>query len=377
MGWRAIALAGAVAAVAVVPVAQSAELDAAEVAYRTNLAARYIASVQQVDGMFGYEYDFVSGKFLDRDNIVRQTGAGFGIAEYLKASGDQAFVEPVQRALTAFGSHSIATGTGKAVSPDAKPANARTGATALALLTELFYFEQTRDNRFADLRQAWLDGLRSMQLESGGFAENPEAKTESPYFNGETWLALAHYVRLFPDDAAARDALARAESYLIGHYTNSPDLAFFHWGMLAAAVRYETTREPRFIEYISMQGWLFVFYLRPDLNPQTNACYSVEGLAAGARALRLADRTNDLAYAPTVDRIERELANAFEMQIMPGQMSMALGGGRYLVDSEMDARAGAFLNGRGKPQTRIDFTQHCLSAMMKYTALRAPLEAGR
>ena len=52
------------------------------------------------------------------------------------------------------------------------------GATALALLGEINYFDRTRDNLFADVRQPWLRILLALQLPSGGFARYPGADAE-------------------------------------------------------------------------------------------------------------------------------------------------------------------------------------------------------
>lgn len=353
------------AAVASAP-AQAPDLGAEALAYRAHLAAGYMAAVQRPDGTFGYEYDFVLGRFLEGDNIVRQTGAGFGLAEYLKRSGDGALREPVERAIAAYDARSIAFGGGLVVSGDGTFARAWTGATALALLAEVHYFEETGDDRFAALRRAWLEGLKALQLASGGFAEYPGSEEESDYFNGETWLALAHYVRLFPDDHVTAGALARADAHLMEYYTRAPSFMFFHWGMRAATVRFATTGEARFVDFVAMHSWLFVNYMDPELAPEWNSCALVEGLASAAKALRLGDRASDLAYAPVRDRSRRELAKDLGMQIMPGQTRLALGEDRHLLDTALDRFAGAFLNGRYSPRTRIDATTHCLWAMMRY-----------
>jgi hypothetical protein len=73
-----------------------------------------------------------------------------------------------------------------------------------------------------------------------------------------------------------------------------------------------------------------------------------------------------------VARIGGELDKAFGMQILPRQDRIELGGGRYLYDPALAPFAGAFLNGRTRPATRIDFTQHCLLAMMGYFDLEKP-----
>ena len=71
---RAAAVAAIAASAPTATPAGAADLDAETLADRADLAAAYMAGVQNADGTFGYEFDFVLGEFLDRDNIVRQAG---------------------------------------------------------------------------------------------------------------------------------------------------------------------------------------------------------------------------------------------------------------------------------------------------------------
>ncbi len=348
--------------------AQAAGLDRIELSERARLAAAYLSRAQQADGTFAYEYDFALGRYRDRDSIVRQAGAVFGLADYLGHDGDGPVRDAVVRGLDMLAARSIAYGDGQLVSGDGTLASAATGATAIALLAELSFFRATGNDRFASIRRAWLAGLAALQLPAGRFAERPDVATESDYFNGETWLALARYVRRFPDDLTAREMLARADEAMIARYTRTPELFFFHWGTMAAATRFATTREARFLDFVSMQGWLFVFALADDLSPDGNSCAAVEGLADGARALLAGGRASDPGYAPIAAQAERRLATALSMQIVPGAaMSVDIS------DGDRERFAGAFLNGLDSPRTRIDATQHCLSAILKY---RAWLDAG-
>ena len=78
----------------------------------------------------------------------------------------------------------------------------------------------------------------------------------------------------------------------------------------------------------------------------------------------------DTALFDRVDRrIRAEMANNRKLQIRPGQERLDLGGDVYLSAPRLSEFAGAFLAGRYRPSTRIDFTQHCLSAMTKLERL--------
>ena len=96
-----------------------------------------------------------------------------------------------------------------------------------------------------------------------------------------------------------------------------------------------------------------------------NSCSAVEGLMAVAALLETAGIEGGLR-SRVVKRAVKEMENSIRYQIVPGQDQVTLGGGRYLYSEDIAKFAGAFLNGLYRPRLRIDYTQHCLSAMIKY-----------
>ena len=68
-------------------------------------------------------------------------------------------------------------------------------------------------------------------------------------------------------------------------------------------------------------------------------------------------------------RIEAEILKSLSFQIMPGQSKLEFGDGRVLYSDDLKIFAGAFVDGLYRPRARIDSTQHCLSALLKYRAL--------
>ena len=158
---------------------------------------------------------------------------------------------------------------------------------------------------------------------------------------------------------------------MIAAYGREADTQFAHWGLMAAAVRLETTGEPRFGAFITR---LADGLVRPATSRDANTCSMVEGLAAGAKALSAGDREAGERAAVTAmaARAEAELVNSLDMQILPAQKRIELGGSRFLEDPALVHFAGAFLNARHVPRARIDMTQHCLSALIKYGSLLDP-----
>lgn len=372
--WTAGALIAAIGLAALggwqpAPAQDPADLALELLAERAKLAVSYLQSAQRDDGLFNYEYDFLSGSFSTADSQVRQAATAFAVAEYADVFDDAAAAETARTALRGLVTWSIPFQGGALVSRTGELVEAQIAATSFALLAELMFFSATGDDTFEPDRQAWLRALMQLQRPGGGFWRSPWSEEESDYYNGETWLALAHYHRLFPEEEAAGEALAKAEDYMIERYGEEPGNQFVHWGLMSASVRYSTTPSERLAAFIASLSEAYLHDVHAEFDPDANRCSGVEGLAAAAAALKNVEPYRGL-IARNAERAERELANSLELQLLPGQARIELGPDRYLAAPDIANFAGAFLNGRPRPQTRIDSTQHCLSAILKLMAFK-------
>jgi hypothetical protein len=365
----------------------------------------WVAS-QSPGGLFPYGFDFLADRPMEPDrispsNLTRQAGSAFALATYYRHSGDPRLQEPIQRILSAFARYSLpigksraqywverthilslpfarwkllsaleyfgllyeTAGEGKVMSPDGSYDNALAGAGALALLTELVYSGAAGDARFAGLRSAWLKGLLSLRIPGGGFRETPTSIGDSDYFNGEGWLAIAVYCDLHRNDVEAAVALAEVDAAMIERYTHKPDPGFYQWGAMAAAQRFATTRDPRFLAFLQSQADFFLRF-QANQNPDGNNCAGMEGLAATLAVLH-GSGEGDAALARQIRVwLANEAAKLPRLQIQRGQTGMALGGEAQLHAPRMADFPGAFLVGLYEPSTRVDAAQHCLSAMI-------------
>lgn len=331
------------------------------------LAAIYLIKAQKENGLFPYEYDFITDRYSRKDNLVRQTGVGYALAEYFLFSQKENIKESILRALHGYSAKSIPYGEGKLVSPNNTLEKAKAGATALALLTELLYQQAAQDNQFQQEREKWTKGLIELRLPGKGFSKIPKSEEESPYSNGEIWLALATHKKVFPGKPEINGILEEVDQYFIDRYGSEPSVAFFHWGVMAATQRYKTTGNSRFHQFISDQTEHYLTVLRPVLKEPVNTCYAVEGLVTAAQVLRTTGLNNTLQQRLEA-RIKEELQKNLQFQIKEGQTRLQLAEKRYLYSEKLPQFAGAFVNGLNRPQARIDFTQHCLSALVKYQA---------
>jgi len=356
-------LARAVAAAILGFAAPAAGTETTPTADPADLAAGYMRDAQLETGLFRYEYDFIEGRWSRDDNLVRQAGAAFGLAVYHRQRPHEPTRQAVQRALIALAELSIPYDGGLLISEDGSLRKVKTGTTALALAAAVLAGIDSAPVA------AWRDGLLALQRHDGRFQRSPVNYEAIGYYDGETWLALA---LLAARDGGAEfaEALSRADEGLMAGYARA-DVTFYHWGQLAAAVRFGQTGERRFLDFAATQTEAFLDDLRPKASANSNSCYSLEGLAAAYAVVSTEPRLQPLTDR-IAERIGAELAYNLTLQVLPGQTGLPLREGAWLEAAELPRFAGAFLNGRTRLQTRIDATQHCLAALLQISVLDLP-----
>lgn len=362
----ALAALAAILAFGALP-AIAADLGRPEIERRAEAAARYLVATETVEGRFFYEFDFLRSRFTNDDNIVRQTGAGFVLNQFYFFSGKPDFAEPAARTILYYEAKSVPVGDGSMPSGTGTAAGARSGAGALALLAELFHSRALGADFRPDLRAAWLKGLAARQLDNGGIAQTDGAASEDSYATGETWLALAHYVDLVPNDPLAAAMLGRLEAGMMPKYLETPDLMFAHWGLMAAAQRLGTTGQPRYRDFIVRFAGNYLRNLMPADDAGFNQCAGLEGLIAAAAAL--APPGDAELAVELVDRIDADLPRYLALQLSGDSSRLEFGPDHFYEDPKLRTFAGAFLNGAYALRTRVDSTQHCLSALLLYRQL--------
>jgi hypothetical protein len=375
-------------------------------------AVAYTLSVQREDGLFLYDFDFLAAAPSGEDNAVRQAGTLFVLGEYLQHTGDERVAEAMRRGLARMRTLSLPVGKGalqSALEPtglygiqsprlaswllragllyrpegaglvvaaeDEGYEDAWAGTTALVLIAEIEYRRATGDDRFAGARTAWRQALLDLIVPGAGVRVSPTRTARSPYFDGETWLALAVYHEAFPDDAAVSTTLSQLEDELMGWYGGEGrHRHFFHWGGMTSAVRFRTTHDPKFQRFAADLAAWYLDEVPLDETGSHTTCSVIEGTASVLATL--ADRgADDPLVARLRERVTRELERNRAFQIRPGQDRMPLAKGGLLLAPVLAEHAGAILQGRYRPYTRIDLTQHCVSGILK--ALRVGLGSGR
>jgi hypothetical protein len=369
---------------------------------RMRWAAIQLVQAQLPSGLLAYDFDFVIGAPTAEDNIVRQAGVLAYLAEYYALTHDARVRPAVERGLLALTRLSRPLGRGPAqslieasgilsvpvgrrtmyrafdglgllyrssgeawvVTSGSGYGTAFTGATAMAVIAELHYSRASASTRFRPSRIAWIKGLQALRLASGGFRTSAAEIETSPFADGQAWLALALYRHLHPGDETIRSELETLDADLMRSYGHGLAVEFYQWGAMAAAVRFDTTSDARFLDFIAGQTDAYLETEPSEEARLLNSCAGVEGLATAAGIL--AGRSGYESLVPRIEQtIRREMDMNRKLQILPRSRAVKLSADVWLTSGALGRFEGAFLGGGRNLYTRIDHTAHCLSALMK------------
>lgn len=370
------------------------------------LAVNHWMAVQKPSGFMPYGFAFLENeesepKTMSAANLVRQASAAAVLADYYMLTKDQRIRPVIKRYLSAFGRYSLpigknraqrliekthllsmpfgrykietavkrfdllyeTTGRGKVLSPNGDYSKAYTGAVALALLSELRYFQTSGDASFADLRHAWLEGLIGLRIPGDGYRQTVTSIDATPYFDGEAWLALAQYHRAFPQDRRVNLHLTDVDASLMKKYGGTFKIDFFHWGTMAAAARFADTKQKIFLDFIKAQTGAFLDRKKNHVD-NNNTCASIEGVADAMGALLSAGEGDSELAERGRDWITAEMRKVKQLQIPPGQKELVFSDSR-IIAPRMQEFSGNFRSGVYEAYTQVDITAHCVSAMGK------------
>ena len=341
-------------------------------------------------------------------NLARQAGTASVLADYYAFTKDPRARPAIEKFLTVFGHHSLPIGKsltqrliekthllsmpvgrgkilnvlerlgllfdkqgpGKVLSPDMEYSGAFTGTVALALLTELRFAQTSKDEGFSNLRKAWREALLMLRIPGRGFRKFPTSIDPTPYSDGEAWLALAQYHRQFPQDKRVAEMLADVDDSLIKIYGSDFRIDFYHWGTMAAAVRYADSKDARFLNFIKTQTSAFLDSKQQLAN--YNDCAAVEGAADALATLVSAGEGDSELSGRARVWMAREMTKTEGLQIQPGQKELVFANARVFAPRLKDF-AGSFLADRYELKTQVDNTAHCVSAMIKLQRQNRPV----
>lgn len=318
---------------------------------RINAAISALSNMVRNNGHIAYKIDLIKNQELNEQNLVREMGSAYALAfAYNQTKEENLKIQLIQILKRARSECVIITDQSCMVDPY------KIGATALALLTELYFEKTTSDMQFADIREKWLNILLRSYVPGKGVLVHPLSGQTSPYFNGETWFALSVYHSLYPSDAKASETLQSMDQTMINMYHNTCLVSFVHWGLMAAAQRYETSKDAKFLNFLKNQFDLYLL-ANPSPRPGSSTCAATEGLADMAYYV---SKDDILLASSVLKRIQINKQTIDSLQITNTQNS------RDQIHPNALHYIGAFKNTPTDNQfIRSDTTQHCLTALLK------------
>lgn len=228
------------------------EVDAAMLDASIDLARGFLLARQAPAGNFIYEYDFVLDLESYDDNQVRQTATLWSLAMIHLDRPTPETGLAVARGIEFFRRHSMITPEGSRYLAYPGTTSGALGAQALLCMAIIDYLRSDPPEHLAamyrdDLTE-YVAFLWSMRLPEGQFlprytyVDGAPRGRPSPYYDGETLLALAAAARLLDRPAWHAPIIASAgrmyQQWTTGPFDEDPDVfadmySFHHWGGMA------------------------------------------------------------------------------------------------------------------------------------------------
>ena len=226
------------------------------------------------DGRITYQIDFENRKIDDKNNLVREMGAGYGLAYAYYITHDETLKPLLKRFLTYAETVALPDADSEVVLKDAYDIPA--GASALALLAVLYYEQEAKDTSFEQFRIALKNRLLSLFEVGVGVYSNELSFKTSPYYDGETWLAFSVYNIFYPEDAEVSSLMPILNKTMYHKYSNEYLYNFFHWGSQAAAHQFAENQDELMYDYLKKQMNIYVDNI--GFGVGSGSCAYAEGL---------------------------------------------------------------------------------------------------
>ncbi len=334
---------------------------------------KWLIKAQEPTGHFRYEYLPYENMYRDDDNIVRQTGSLYALGEVLrKKSSDTDNVESATlRSLEYFNSLTKSTASGaRCILNTSISTTCQLGATSLALIGLLDYLEHApeKKSQYQKVVEGYATFIIEQQKENGGFrnkyilGKSNQSEAESPFSNGEALLALVRFLE-YENRNEVKTAIDTAFTYL----KNEPyDTALYLWIMAALKDLNRIAPQDKYVTYAhDFTKWRIEGGAR-YVTGERNTCAYGEGVASALTILEEKIAPAEYAtYRNVLDRLNR-LNQQFQITEADTVRVFFTSETHSFKELKNKERAiGGFLTSESEPTERIDFTQHCVSALLQ------------
>lgn len=341
-----------------------------------NEGVQWLIQSQEENGHFAYEYLPFEDEYRNDDNIVRQTGALFILAEIARRDKTQNAEtnRAIEKAIGYFKSlsplHEFEGTEVRCITKTESSKVCKLGATSLALTALLGYVEKypTKASEYEDLIEGYVSFIMEAKKEDTGFRDQYtigsgfKGEAESSFSNGEALLALVRYYQYEPE-GDVKTMIDETFEYL---EPQTYDTALYLWIMAALKDMQVLWPSTAYTEYTKGFTQWRLGELKNARNTLHNYCAANEGLASAYSVLEKSSTAPELSLL----RKEIDFWNAKNRghQIQTDDTFMLLpqeGTLAFTQISDMEQSRGGFLTGYAEPTQRIDFTQHCVSAYVQ------------
>ena len=319
---------------------------------RTEMAISALKNLFNDDGSVIYEINLKDGKVADRHHLVRDMGTGYSLSYAYWMTKDPS-LKPVAIKFLNYAQTFILKDGNKAFLQE-KNGQGKSGAAALLLLSLMYYEKASNDTSFADIRKELANGLVSLFEKDAGIHTSPQNNRTSPYYDGETWLALAVYNSFFPEEKNVAAIMNDLDDTMYKKYYEKYLYSFFHWGSQAASFRYRTTQDKKMLKFLQHQVALYM--KSQPIAAKFSTCSYLEGISETADAIRSVDPE---LYSQIVERMETQVEIPRLLQ------KQAIEKIKFSENKDTEKYSGLFIQTPKETKARNDVTQHCMISLFK------------
>ncbi len=339
--------------------------------------AKWIIASQEENGHFAYEYLPYEDTYREDDNIVRQAGTLYALAEVERSgvASDTDLATPIEASIDYLISMSkedeYDDRTFSCVTRTKESSVCPLGATSLALLGILAHIDTESDASidYSEIIESYKNFILASQKANGGFrndhriGNNIQNTKESPFSNGEAIFVLARLYKYEPDEEV-RAAIDRAFTYLKDEPFHT---ALYLWIMAALIDMEELWPNEAYLTYAeTFTDWRIDGISRHRHTERNYAAYA-EGIVSAYRLLA--------PHLPEAKRLELRAEIDYwnqknaQLQITTDDTYRVVrgdDGSLFMKQLPRPTQAlGGFLTARHELALRIDFTQHAISAYVQ------------
>jgi hypothetical protein len=348
-------------------------------------AADWLFRVNRADGRFIYGHLPAVDLPMEGDHYLRQVGAAFALARAARYTGQEKYaVRATQAVVTLLSDTQVDANDAQVRSTRLPHAAINRLAAAGLLVLAIHELPDPQDDLLQQSEQL-CNYIRKMQRDDGSLCltdnlldakavDDPEGIN---YYPGEALYGLMRSQQHRPAKWKT-EVVSKALGFYRPYWQKNKSLAFVPWQTAAYAEAYLATKEQAFADFVNeMNDWLCGLQYGPDPRralwvggfmgydggkaveaaPQVSSASYAESLA---EACRVARQTGDVArhrrYSEALERCLQFLAT----------LQYTEGNTQHFATWYRPRLVGAFHASEQDGNLRIDYTQHCLSAMVQY-----------